>query len=526
MNSLDMRTVIFLSIITYIICTLFAVQLWRQSRNRFAGMAFWIFTFALQAAALVLIVLRGVIPDWVSIVVANTMIIGGAIAGYMGLERFFEKKGPQVHNYLLVVLYIGAYTYATFVHPDLHLRILILSVGMLIIFLQYLWFLWYRVEAAMRPLIFDVTLVCGGYCVLNIVRIAEYFIGAHAGGEYLQSGAFQTLVLVSYLILLILLTYSLVLMVNKRLLMEIGAQEEKFFKAFHSAPYAITLTRLSDGTVTDVNEGFVAITGYDRAEVLGRKTMDLGLWEDREDRAAVIQTLSKAEKVKGLERCFRKKNGEAVTGLFSAEIIVINGEQHVLSSIADITERKRAESQREAAIEALKSSESRYRELSIVDGLTQLYNSRHFYVQLKMETDRANRYKQPLTLLMLDLDNFKVFNDTYGHVEGDQVLSRLGLVVKRCLRETDSAYRYGGEEFTIVLPMTTKEAGAVTAERIRTEFKKESFVPAPDEEVHMTVSIGLAQHKPQEEIKSLIKRADQFMYRCKENGKDRVCCEP
>ncbi|MDP1991340.1 MAG: diguanylate cyclase [Syntrophales bacterium] len=173
----------------------------------------------------------------------------------------------------------------------------------------------------------------------------------------------------------------------------------------------------------------------------------------------------------------------------------------------------------------LKESEQRYRELSIVDDLTQLYNSRHFYVQLKIELDRSNRYEQPLTLLLLDLDDFKVFNDAYGHVEGDQVLRRLGQVVKRCLRETDFAYRYGGEEFTILLPMTTCADGAVTAERIRTEFKKERFSPAPGRDVHVTVSIGLAQYKPQEEMKAFVHRVDQLMYQGKKNGKDRVCSE-
>jgi diguanylate cyclase (GGDEF)-like protein/PAS domain S-box-containing protein len=173
----------------------------------------------------------------------------------------------------------------------------------------------------------------------------------------------------------------------------------------------------------------------------------------------------------------------------------------------------------------LKESEQRYRELSIVDDLTQLYNSRHFYVQLKIELDRSNRYEQPLTLLLLDLDDFKVFNDAYGHVEGDQVLRRLGQVVKRCLRETDFAYRYGGEEFTILLPMTTSVDGAVTAERIRTEFKKEHFTPAPDQDVHVTVSIGLAQYKAQEEMKAFVHRVDQLMYQGKKNGKDRVCSE-
>jgi diguanylate cyclase (GGDEF)-like protein len=184
----------------------------------------------------------------------------------------------------------------------------------------------------------------------------------------------------------------------------------------------------------------------------------------------------------------------------------------------DITDRKQVE-------KAMRESENRYKELSIVDELTQLYNSRHFYHQLKIELDRSNRYELPLTLLMLDLDNFKAFNDAYGHVEGDQVLMRLGQVVKRCLRETDFAYRYGGEEFTILLPMTTSADGAVTAERIRTEFKNETFTPAPSLDVHVTVSIGLAQYKPQEDMKAFVHRVDQLMYQGKTNGKDRVCCE-
>ena len=325
MDILDMRTVIALSVITYIICTLFIVQLWRQNRRRFAGIAFWVFNFALQTAALVLIVLRGAIPDWISIVLANTLVFAGALLIYMGLERFVEKISAQLHNYVLFALYTGAFVYATFIHPDLPLRILITSVGLLIISFQCLWLLWRRVEPGLRSLTFGVGMVFGGHCAVSIVRVVEYFVGAHAGGDFFQSGAFQTLVLVSYLMLLILLTYSLILMVNKRLLMEISTQEEKFTKAFHSAPYAITLTRLSDGTMVDVNETFGSITGYDRAEVLGKKTMDLRIWEHEEDRTTVVEALTRNGKVHELELRFRKKSGEAVTGLFSAEIITIDG---------------------------------------------------------------------------------------------------------------------------------------------------------------------------------------------------------
>ena len=98
-------------------------------------------------------------------------------------------------------------------------------------------------------------------------------------------------------------------------------------------------------------------------------------------------------------------------------------------------------------------------------------------------------------------------------------------MVKRCLRETDSAYRYGGEEFTILLPMTTGGDGAVTAERIRTEFRKETFSPTPGQEAHMTLSIGLAQYKTKEELKMFVQRVDQWMYQGKKDGKDRVSHE-
>jgi diguanylate cyclase (GGDEF)-like protein len=190
----------------------------------------------------------------------------------------------------------------------------------------------------------------------------------------------------------------------------------------------------------------------------------------------------------------------------------------ICASVGVALLRKRAE-------EALRESEQRYQELSIVDDLTQLYNSRHFYHQLKMEMGRTDRYGQPLSLLLLDLDDFKQYNDAYGHLEGDQVLMRLGQVVKRSLRQTDSAYRYGGEEFTILLPMTASEAGAVIAERIRTEFKKETFSPAPSRGVHVTVSIGLAQYMPREDMKTFVHRVDQLMYQGKRTGKDRLCCE-
>jgi PAS domain S-box-containing protein len=343
MNFLDMRTIVLSYVITDILCVWFVVLLWRQNRNRFAGTAFWAMDFVFQAAALILIVLRGAIPDWISMVLSNTLVVAGAILGFMGLERFVGKKGPQIHNYMLLVLFIFVHGYFVFFQPSLAARNLNIATALLLVCVQSVWLMWRRVEPGLRSLTFGVGLVNFLYCLISLVRIVHFFGRAHAGSDYFQSGLFEALVLVSYQVLFLLLTYSFVMMVNKRLLMQIATQEEKFAKAFHSAPYAITITRPSDGMIVDVNETFFSITGYDRAEVIGKKTIDLHLWEHDEDRSAVVDALTRSGRVHGMEVPFRKNNGKAIMGLFSAEVITIDGEKNILSIIADITDRKRAE---------------------------------------------------------------------------------------------------------------------------------------------------------------------------------------
>ena len=353
---LDMRTLVFSNVVTDIVCMLVILLLWHQSRKRFAGTGFWVFDFAFQSAAAFLIILRGSIPDWMSMVLANTLVIGGAILGYMGLVRFIGKKISQVHNYVLLAVFACIHAYFTLVQPNQAARNLNLSVGLLIICFQCMWFLVHSIEPRMRRLTLGVGMVFGAYCLVSVVRIVGFFTGTRVANDYFHSGAFESLILISYQMLFILLTYSLVLMVNKRLVVEVKTQEEKFAKAFHSSPYAITLTRLSDGQIAEVNDGFLNITGYRYAEAIGKTTVDLHLWDKEEDRVVAVNELSKSGKVEGREFQFRKKSGEMITGLFSADIIPINDQEFVLSSISDITERKRTE-------EALRESEEKYRNL-------------------------------------------------------------------------------------------------------------------------------------------------------------------
>jgi len=278
----------------------------------------------------------------------------------------------------------------------------------------------------------------------------------------------------------------------------------------------------ADLKIISANRNFYKTFKVIPGETIGSFIYDLGnkQWDIPKLRELLKEVLSEKEVFDDFEVAHTFKDiGHKIMLLNASQIYRKDIDaKMILLAIEDITDRKCME-------EALRESENRYRELSIIDALTQLYNSRHFYKQLKMEIDRVDRYKQPLILLLLDLDDFKQFNDAYGHIEGDRVLSRFGQVVKRCLRQTDSAYRYGGEEFTVILPMTTSGGGILTAERIRAELKKEIFSPVSGKDVYITVSIGLAQYKSQEDMKDFVHRVDQFMYQAKRNGKDRVCSE-
>ena len=186
-----------------------------------------------------------------------------------------------------------------------------------------------------------------------------------------------------------------------------------------------------------------------------------------------------------------------------------------IETLQDITEAKRSE-------EMLRESERQYRHLSQTDCLTGLYNSRQFFEHARREIERATRYRRQLALLALDADDFKRINDSYGHLEGDRVLQRLAAAIRDCLRRTDSAYRYGGEEFMVLLPESSLEAAALAAERIRASFASMAHRLPDGGTFHASVSIGVTCHAIGDSADSLIKRADLAMYRGKRRGKNCV----
>ena len=162
-------------------------------------------------------------------------------------------------------------------------------------------------------------------------------------------------------------------------------------------------------------------------------------------------------------------------------------------------------------------------DLAATDGLTGLWNHRRLHEVLRDELRRAVRYQRTLSILMMDVDSFKTFNDTYGHPQGDQLLRTVARILRYSVRNVDYVGRYGGEEFLIVLPETSKDDACRLAERIRAEIEEHAYVIVEGKAIRRTISIGVASY-PEDALSpdELMKRADEALYRAKRSGKNRV----
>jgi diguanylate cyclase (GGDEF)-like protein len=164
------------------------------------------------------------------------------------------------------------------------------------------------------------------------------------------------------------------------------------------------------------------------------------------------------------------------------------------------------------------------RELSITDELTGVFNRRYFNQRYEREVQRAQRYGRALSLIMLDIDHFKIFNDTHGHLSGDAILKQVAQILEHSIRKADILARYGGEEFVVVLPEINKEQGRKVAEKLRSAIERNDFTGGETQPLgRITISLGLAAFpEDADDVKELVDRADQGLYRAKESGRNQV----
>jgi diguanylate cyclase (GGDEF)-like protein len=165
---------------------------------------------------------------------------------------------------------------------------------------------------------------------------------------------------------------------------------------------------------------------------------------------------------------------------------------------------------------------NRLYEISVMDGLTNVYNRRYLEQRLSEEVAYSRRYGKPLTVCLLDIDFFKRLNDTYGHQAGDHVLKRVSAQLSQALREYDVVARYGGEEFAIILPTTPKGKGASIAERLRAGIEESDFT-FKDKEIRATISCGVSCFPEDgDTAEALIASADKALYAAKARGRNQI----
>ncbi len=340
---LDMRTVMVSHLITDFLGFVVIFFLWRQNRERYPGPAWWTVGFGLQFLGTLLIVARGAVPEWISIVFGNIFIVAGIATTIEGVRRFGGRSRSRLPTAVLLAVLAAALFFFSQVRADLSARTLAVTGALGLLFIDGAIAGFRRFTAASRRIAARIGLGFVLLALFSAVRLIAILADPPRDQDFFQAGAFESLFLLAYQTLFIFMTYTLALMINERLIGEIGFQEEKFSKAFFSAPYGISLTDAKTGRIIDLNDGFIESLGYSREEVLGKTTIELRVWEDDEDRRRQVAALAASGKVRDLEVRFRKRSGEMMTALWSAEMIEINGVPCVFSSLKDISSRKKVQ---------------------------------------------------------------------------------------------------------------------------------------------------------------------------------------
>ena len=251
------------------------------------------------------------------------------------------------------------------------------------------------------------------------------------------------------------------------------------------------------------NRGAQRMLGYSADEIEGKSICDFYI--------GGLEEAKYLRRVTGLDRPIQnyetelKRSGDTTIPVSISVSLVPSdtGEECPMLMICkDITEQKRLELE--------------LKEMSIRDGLTGLYNLRHFYDRLEGEIERARRQEHTLSLLLLDVDGFKTYNDAHGHLEGDRVLRAVAQVITECTREhVDLGFRYGGDEFTVILPEAPEEQALRIARRIREMFESKRFDL-------LTLSVGLMTYSEAYSARSFIQFTDSMMYEAKRSGGNKV----
>lgn len=350
MNVIDVRTLLITQMLSYALCTGVMAVLWHQNRRRYAGLGFWLANFVMQTLGVVLIVLRGVAPDWLSIIAGNVVLVAGPIFLYVGLERFVGRRSRQLHNGVLLLVFTLLHTYFTFAQPNLAARNINVSAAVIVVCAQLAWLLLGRVRPEMRGMTRWLGLLGVAYCVISVARILVNVL-VSPGDNFLQNDSvFDALLVLIYILFFIATTFSLFLMLNRRLFVDIQAQqmalqesEARYRQLIDLSPDALIVHR--DSIVVFVNSAMVTLLGAAGPEdMLGKPVLSL-VHPDYRDLATrrIAATLATGETAPLIEEKLFRFDGAVIDVEVTTARLEYQGQSTLQTLIRDITARKQAE---------------------------------------------------------------------------------------------------------------------------------------------------------------------------------------
>jgi diguanylate cyclase (GGDEF)-like protein/PAS domain S-box-containing protein len=310
-------------------------------------------------------------------------------------------------------------------------------------------------------------------------------------------------------------------------------EQKKAEQALRSseARFRSTVDRLAEGVyIIDVvtkafveaNAAILSMLGYTLDEFVALTQFDIVAGETPEEFARNVEQIRAALAKEGRcdlgRRRFRRKNGSVFPVELRVTVVPNDGAGLHAVIVRDVTDQVEYENRLFEYQSQLEDTNAKLKALAITDGLTGLRNRAAFDGKLAEEYDRATRYGHPLSIILLDVDHFKLFNDTFGHPAGDEVLKSTARLVRDTVRTADFVARYGGEEFVVILPDTDETGALVLAERCRRAMAGYSW-----DKRTVTISVGVATLTPTlANAAGLVQAADQALYRSKQGGRNRV----
>lgn len=277
--------------------------------------------------------------------------------------------------------------------------------------------------------------------------------------------------------------------------------EEKYRRLFDLSMSGNVLLDPVTLTIVDVNKAFCGLTGLDHESLVGANLFEVVDDSEHLRFKQAFKIFAAAGQGTVGDVTFKGAGGQRRFMDISATFIAVPQDTIVLLNFTDVTEKREMENE--------------FVQAAQTDATTGLLNKRTFTARLAAVVPRAHRSKQCLSLMFIDLDDFKRCNDTHGHQVGDRVLKKVGEIIRGGVRSGDEGFRYGGDEFAVTLPGAASEAAADVAERMRSSFEE-------GQRFGTTMSVGIASLQPDMKSEELVKAADDALYRAKALGKNSI----